>query len=157
MNIEWKHLFSDITLIRGEIYYQEGRIERVQTLQYKEKNQTLYGYYAYGIECYKVDIRRSQRSLVSMLCECPHARDGNLCKHMAAVLFDLEKDGKLEIHDGKKENTKASVNRKGRKSSEEKKVRVFPFREEIQQNLEEKPYRYYDLDKATEEYVIDAS
>lgn len=157
MNIEWKHLFSDITLIRGKLYYQEGRIERIQTLQYKEKKQTLYGYYAYGTECYKVDIKRSQRSIVSMLCECPHARDGNLCKHMAAVLFDLEESGKLEINDGKKENTKASANRKGRKSSEEKKVRVFPFREEIQQNSEEKPYRYYDLDKATEEYVIDAS
>ena len=59
--------------------------------------QTESGYNAIveGTEEYQVEIEIQDDRVRDMFCDCPYAEDGNYCKHMAAVLYELE-EGKTE-------------------------------------------------------------
>ena len=43
-----------------------------------------------GTELYEVEIFLDHDEVYDMDCDCPYAEDGNYCKHMAAVLYELE-------------------------------------------------------------------
>lgn len=43
-----------------------------------------------GTEDYEVDIEMEDGRICEMYCTCPYADDGNNCKHMAAVLYEIE-------------------------------------------------------------------
>ena len=47
-----------------------------------------------GTEYYKVKINYDGRFVLDAYCSCPYAADGNYCKHMAAVLYEIDDDGK---------------------------------------------------------------
>ncbi len=87
----WKDLFQEHILARGEAYYFEGAV--------LELHKTEHGYHAVveGTEDYEVDIEMEGGRVCEMYCSCPYAENGNNCKHMAAVLFEIEEQNEEEI------------------------------------------------------------
>jgi len=84
MKRAWKRLFSRIILDRGEDYYLSGSVGTV------EKTEEGYHAVVSGTHSYHVNIVMNKSgSVQSMSCSCPYAKDGNHCKHEAAVLFEL--------------------------------------------------------------------
>lgn len=77
----WEDYFSLSTLKRGESYAQKGRVgDIVKSLEsISAKVQ--------GEDSYQVNITVNNQDIVSMGCTCPVGNAGDLCKHMAAVLF----------------------------------------------------------------------
>lgn len=87
----WKDLFQEHILARGEAYYFEGAV--------LEPHKTEHGYHAVveGTEDYEVDIEMEGGRVCEMYCSCPYAENGNNCKHMAAVLFEIEEQNEEDI------------------------------------------------------------
>lgn len=87
----WKDLFQEHILARGEAYYFEGAV--------LELHKTEHGYHAVveGTEDYEVDIEMEGGRGCEMYCSCPYAENGNNCKHMAAVLFEIEEQNEEDI------------------------------------------------------------
>nr|WP_303181152.1 SWIM zinc finger family protein [Lachnoclostridium phocaeense] len=50
-----------------------------------------------GTDDYEVDLEIEEGEVCEMYCSCPYAEDGNNCKHMAAVLYEIEEqsDGRI--------------------------------------------------------------
>ena len=88
---DWKDLFQGHILDRGEAYYFDGAV--------LELHKTEHGYHAVveGTEDYEVDIEMEGGRVCEMYCSCPYAEDGNNCKHMAAVLFEIEEQNEEDI------------------------------------------------------------
>ena len=88
---DWKDLFQGHILDRGEAYYFDGAV--------LELHKTEHGYHAVveGTEDYEVDIEMEGGRVCEMYCSCPYAEDGNNCKHMAAVLFEIEEQNGEDI------------------------------------------------------------
>lgn len=80
----WQDEFRWIIWQRGETYYHEGAVRSLR------KNGHSYHAVVEGTEDYEVDIDLLGRKLS---CTCPYARRGENCKHMAAVLMDIEDRG----------------------------------------------------------------
>lgn len=87
----WKDLFQEHILARGEAYYFEGAV--------LELHKTEHGYHAVveGTEDYEVDIEMEGGRVCEMYCSCPYAENGNNCKHMAAVFFEIEEQNEEDI------------------------------------------------------------
>lgn len=82
----WKELFAPHILERGWNYYEDGMVENLV--------RTGYGFRAAveGTETYTVKIKMQRNKIADMECTCPYAEDGAHCKHMAAVLYELEEE-----------------------------------------------------------------
>lgn len=87
----WEGFFSKKILQRGKEYYLDGAVDE---LVYDEKKKSVSAAVV-GTEEYNVEIGLTAREddISYMSCDCPYAEDYNNCKHMAAVLYALEKDG----------------------------------------------------------------
>lgn len=85
MITNWKDEFAPHILARGEKYFAEGRVGRIQS------DGKIYVASVEGTEQYEVEISLGEDRIEEMYCNCPYA-EGNNCKHMAAVLFSLECD-----------------------------------------------------------------
>ena len=79
----WKDKFAPHILPRGEKYFQEGNIQKIQHCG------NVYIATVTGSYDYKVEIFTTENVVAKMRCNCPYA-DGSNCKHMAAVLFAIE-------------------------------------------------------------------
>ena len=88
---DWKDLFQEHILDRGESYYFDGAV--------LELHKTEHGYHGVveGTEDYEVDIEMKGGRICEMYCSCPYAEGGNNCKHMAAVLFEIEEQSEEDI------------------------------------------------------------
>lgn len=77
-------MFRTHILERGLNYYEEGYVTSLE--------QTSTGYTAVveGTEDYDVEIEIRDDRVYDMPCTCPYAEEGNYCKHMAAVLYEIE-------------------------------------------------------------------
>ena len=84
--MEWYNLFRPHILDRGAEYHQDGYVSVF--------NRTETGIEAEvkGTEVYHVEIELEGENVIHMTCNCPHAKSGNNCKHMAAVLFRFEEE-----------------------------------------------------------------
>lgn len=80
----WQSRFAPHILERGMKYYYQGEVEEL------EKTEHGYKAVVYGTDVYDVDITIEGDEVTDMTCTCPHAWDGNNCKHMAAVLAAIE-------------------------------------------------------------------
>ena len=85
MITNWKDEFAPHILARGEKYFAEGRVGRIQS------DGKIYVASVEGTEQYEVEISLGEDRVEEMYCTCPYAENDN-CKHMAAVLFALECD-----------------------------------------------------------------
>lgn len=80
----WRDLFKPWILERGQAYFECGQVTEL------EDDGDLVRAEVSGTQAYHVEIRRSGKQVVSMTCDCPYADQDENCKHMAAVLFELE-------------------------------------------------------------------
>lgn len=96
---DWKKEFKLHILARGLDYSRTGKI-----LQLNTQLVSVNG--AAALTCsaqvegsseapYEVTMEMNALRVRNMSCTCPHAKKGENCKHMAAVLFQLEAEGKL--------------------------------------------------------------
>lgn len=90
MKIDFEKLFDEKILKRGYNYYLEDAVHNVT------RNGNHYEGLVYGTEIYEVQIEIDDNGNVEdMDCDCPYAEENN-CKHMVALLYYLENDGKIE-------------------------------------------------------------
>lgn len=90
MKINFEELFEEKILERGYNYYLEDSVHEVT------KNGNYYEGLVYGTEIYEVKVKINENGNVEdMDCDCPYAEENN-CKHMAALLYYLEKEGQVE-------------------------------------------------------------
>jgi len=91
----WKNLFRTHILERGLKYYEEDCVTSLK--------QIMTGYTAVveGTDDYDVEIEMRDNQVYDMTCTCPYAAAGNYCKHMAAVLYEIEEgetDTKIPVN-----------------------------------------------------------
>ena len=84
--MEWTYLFDRTILGRGRRYYSGGYVRNLK----KQGDQ--YRATVIGTRTYRVTITLKGAHVSSMRCTCPYAEDGSKCKHMAAVLYKIEKE-----------------------------------------------------------------
>lgn len=92
MMFEWENEFAPHILERGWKYAQSGAVKHLIC-----KEGEIEALVA-GSEYYKVNLQFDGHFLTEAYCSCPYAAGGNMCKHMAAVLYaavcgDDQKDG----------------------------------------------------------------
>lgn len=93
----WRECFQDKILERGEKYWRQGRVRQLHD------QGSIVTAIVQGTEDYDVEIDLKDGMFYDADCTCPHACDGNACKHMAAVLFALEAGEAQETgHEDKK-------------------------------------------------------
>lgn len=93
----WRDLFKPWILERGQEYFECGQVTEL------EDDGDLVRAEVSGTQAYHVEIRRSGKQAVSMTCDCPYADQDENCKHMAAVLFELEDRSTQQRTDGRLE------------------------------------------------------
>lgn len=118
MKIKWRKYFAANILSRGENYADRGAVYQL----HRDKNR--YTAMVVGNRAYFVALDLGENCVKKMSCNCPHARDGYNCKHMAAVFVKLEENGVISEFDPPK------IERL-----------TFPVTEE---------YQFYDLQKIVE-------
>ena len=80
----WRNLFRPWILERGREYFECGQVVEL------EEDGDLVRAEVSGSQDYHVELRRSGKRVERMSCDCPYAEKEENCKHMAAVLFELE-------------------------------------------------------------------
>ena len=98
----WKENFEEHILARGEDYYYSGAVENLK------KTEEGYEAQVVGNEIYQVEIYLSGDTVMDMYCSCPYAAKGSNCKHMAAVLYEIENQVKRR-KDHKKTDIKSLI------------------------------------------------
>lgn len=87
----WKNLFKKHILERGQDYFQSGAVFGL------EKTEMGYAATVEGSYKYEVEIEIYDEEVVEMFCDCPYAEGGDYCKHMAAVLYEIEDTEKCMV------------------------------------------------------------
>ncbi len=82
---DWREMFHPWILKRGRNYWMEGRVTDLH------KNGNEITAIVQGTEDYEVSIDIEDGEATHFHCSCPYAMNDTACKHMAAVLFALEK------------------------------------------------------------------
>ena len=80
----WEDFFEPHILMRGLDYYETGNVLKL------ERNGDRIDAVVEGTEDYDVRITLQDDQVTGMSCTCPYAESGENCKHMAAVLYELE-------------------------------------------------------------------
>ncbi len=131
--LHWQHLFSAAILQRGREYFRKNKVRSLI------RDGDLYYGAVEGTEEYSVTIRTKGEQVTDMFCDCPYALDGNHCKHMAAVLYEI---GATEV----------PMTRTQKKKEAAKPLRslITPFGKENTEGS----YRYYLPSRFTENLEI---
>ena len=85
---EWEDYFEPHILERGWRYARSGAVQHI--IRKKDEIEAV----VEGSEYYKVKMNYDGHYVLDAYCSCPYAADGNYCKHMAAVLYEIDNDGK---------------------------------------------------------------
>ena len=101
----WKQLFESQILDRGYAYYTDGLVEDL----FRDGNKITAN--VSGTEDYEVEITFDGNEIEELFCTCPYAEDGFYCKHMAAVLYELEEMKEVPVkHDSENQDISEIVN-----------------------------------------------
>ncbi len=84
--MDWTEVFREHILARGLDYHMRGLVEVKRRSPHSAKAEVK------GSQIYNVEIKFDEGEVISIYCDCPHAAEGNYCKHTAAVLFTLDRD-----------------------------------------------------------------
>lgn len=144
----WKYMFPERILERGEDYYYDGAIDHIC--------RTNHGYQAvaHGSDDYEVAITIKNNRITEMYCDCPYAQDGNNCKHMAALLFELtEGDASLAVIESEKDSKETVDDIIDRMSEEQLKKELKLIAQE-QIHVSDRIISRYRSKKADENEVI---
>lgn len=92
VNLYWRNYFESHILERGYDYYINGKVATIRSTD-RGYLGVVSGTDDYDVGIYFPDheIEGEGSSEVEMDCSCPYAADGNNCKHMAAILYAIEK------------------------------------------------------------------
>ena len=85
---EWENDFEPHILERGWRYARSGAVQHI--IRKKDEIEAV----VEGSEYYKVKMNYDGHYVLDAYCSCPYAHEGNYCKHMAAVLYEIDNDGK---------------------------------------------------------------
>ena len=98
----WSRLFSEIILKRGKDYWEDGAVGKIVCNSDKNTVSAV----VFGSEDYQAAITLSEdgKKIQNMECSCPFAKDGNNCKHMAALLYAIEDENDAEDTEETEEN-----------------------------------------------------
>lgn len=94
----WKNEFESEILQRGAKYRDSNKISSVAIVEHPEGGLVAVNCLAQvqGSETYQVNLELSRRCVCRRSCTCPYYAKGEQnCKHIAAVLFELESREKL--------------------------------------------------------------
>ena len=91
---EWEDYFEPHILERGWRYAKSGAVQHIT------RKKDVIEAVVEGSEYYKVKINYDGHYVLNAYCSCPYAADGNYCKHMAAVLYEIDNDGKDDYEFG---------------------------------------------------------
>ena len=80
----WKNFFTQTILIRGSDYFRRGKVVGLIPMG------DVYFAKVEGSRPYSVSIEERDGALYGATCDCPHARSGYYCKHVAAVLYAID-------------------------------------------------------------------
>lgn len=94
--MEWETYFQKRILDRGYDYYLDGCVEDLRITP-NRINAVVYGTHPYHVE-----IKLNGNRIIGMSCDCPYAQDEHNCKHMAAVLYDWERNATHPVIDNSK-------------------------------------------------------
>ena len=94
--MEWETYFQKRILDRGYDYYFDDRVEDLHI------NSNRIKAVVHGTDFYHVEIKLKGNQIIGMSCDCPYAQDGHNCKHMAAVLYDWERNATHPVIDNSK-------------------------------------------------------
>ena len=89
MEYDWEDMFRPHILERGYDYYMTGAVESLTRL---DPDDIVYEAVVDGSTDYHVEIQYDRGIVMDMQCDCPYAMDGKNCKHMAAVLYEIEEE-----------------------------------------------------------------
>ena len=89
----YKRLFSSTIWRRGENYYRGWR---VSNLDYDQDSDMCEADVS-GEDDYHVTIWLDNGEVLDMECDCPYASGGSNCKHMAAVLMEMEENDIFQL------------------------------------------------------------
>ena len=91
--MSWKGFFEPHILERGLYYYIDGSVTITDVSEDAIKAEVQ------GTELYHVSIRIDDDKVTSMECDCPYAKGGSSCKHMAATLYKFSDAEDLEEYE----------------------------------------------------------
>ncbi|NLZ88781.1 MAG: hypothetical protein GX916_04710 [Clostridiales bacterium] len=77
----WRRHFQEHILFRGLAYYQDGRVQRLRA------KGDVYTAQVQGMKTYNVSFRGTNEAVEELSCTCPHAEQGENCKHLAAAMY----------------------------------------------------------------------
>ncbi|HLR91555.1 MAG TPA: SWIM zinc finger family protein [Atopostipes sp.] len=123
--MNWRQHFQEHILDRGFDYYRQ----RLVTIE--EYSKDYISAAVQGTEIYHVEIELEEQAPKTIFCDCPHAAEGNFCKHAAAVLYAFEIQ---RVIDANRSDTGEDISQLVREADEEI-VRRF-----LAQVLEENEY-----------------
>ena len=135
--MNWKRYFTSSIWERGKRYQRDGFVDDLK------KVGDTYTAVVYGSHRYQVAITVKIGMVESMGCNCPYAREGRACKHMAAVCVEIDEFFYDEFED-------AQISMK-----EELDPVVKPFA--VKNTVDSKVYTYFDLSVMTDKIVIKES
>lgn len=92
-NMFWEDKFQKKILNKAFAYYNRDSVKII-----RDNEQTVIAEVS-GSNLYTVVIEQKPEKITDMYCSCPHADSGANCKHMAAVLYHVNKVEKFEVHD----------------------------------------------------------
>ena len=81
----WQLLFSESVFIRGIDLWEAGAVGEIE-----RKNDGTYSAIVHGGDDYLVSVVKDGDSFGELECDCPYGDDGGYCKHMVALLLELE-------------------------------------------------------------------
>ena len=82
--MNWNKYFTKTILDRGLKYYERGLVLDVS------KSGNKYNATVIGSVPYNVMLRKKSNQELEMSCDCRYAREGQYCKHMAALCYELD-------------------------------------------------------------------
>lgn len=91
--LNWSALFVPVIIGRGKKCFGDGAVVGLH------RSRSAWEAMVVGTELYHAGIGVSRGCVESLACNCPYARKGDCCKHMAALFFALEKLGKDVMND----------------------------------------------------------
>lgn len=80
---EWEKKFDIIAQKKGRELFHSARVQEVN------RNGDMVQAAVVGAQRYEISIRLKEDMPVRMKCQCPKARGGSNCEHMAAVLYSI--------------------------------------------------------------------
>ena len=91
--MRWQTLFSPTILGRGRNCFEDGEVVGLH------RDAEAWRALAVGTMIYRVETKIDQGSVTALACNCPHAKKGNRCKHMAALFCALAEMGDDALRD----------------------------------------------------------